>query len=91
MIKFLPVLLVSLLLTGCWKVKSWNAENVTATESSAPTEVFSPVITGRACVNGNSMIRVRFVSTELIPTVPADLATWVYEYVYTSSYHIKTC
>jgi spore maturation protein SpmA len=84
--KYICVALITLLLTGCLKVN-----RVTATESSAPAEVFSPTITGRACVNGNSMIRVRFVSAELIPTAPADMATWVYEYVYTSSYHIKTC
>jgi uncharacterized protein YceK len=83
--KYICVALITLLLTGCLKVN-----RVTATEASAPAEVFSPIITGRACVNGNSMIRVRFVSADLTTTAPADVAMWVYEYT-SSSYHIKTC
>jgi hypothetical protein len=87
--KSIFVLLVALIITGC-TVKFDNSPTQTPSNTNQLI-VYSPVITERACVNGKSMIQVKFVTNEGGYDQQADFASWVYEYtdVYQSS--VKVC
>jgi hypothetical protein len=87
--KFIFVLLVALIITGC-TVKVDNSPTQIPSNTNQPS-VYSPVITGRTCVNGKSMIRVKFGTNEVGHGQQADFASWVYEYTDSYQSSVKTC
>lgn len=69
--------LTSSILISCALLTACQKDKVEAAVQPTQAVQYSPVITGRACLNGLSMLRVQFTNTG----VANDSVTWVYEYL----------
>lgn len=81
-------LLITIIVT-CVMLSACQAkEQPSVTQPPSTVKQYQPEITGRACVNGLSMIRLQFENS----VRQGDMVTWVYEMkptsFYTLGYHI---
>lgn len=85
--KLIPSILITCAVLSACQVK-YQSSNEAATQPPSIVKQYQPEITGRACVNGLSMIRVKFDTYGS----HADGSTWVYEMkptlMYTAAVHI---